>query len=116
MGRNTSDIEVRPHRDGARTLTMDANAQASLPVVDVMLTSARGDQLAIPQIYLSILGCEPNSLRDSHKISIYESPGNFNYATVGWDSISSKERSYWKKYKKDSSLVGQGYSQGGTYV
>ena len=29
MGTNTLDIEVRPHRDGARTLTMDANAQAS---------------------------------------------------------------------------------------
>ena len=37
MGTNTLDIEVRPHRDGSRTLTMDANAQASLPIVDVML-------------------------------------------------------------------------------
>ena len=66
MGTNTSDIEVRPHRDGARTLTMDDNAQASLPIVDVMLPSSGGDQLAIPQINLSILGYEPNSLRDSH--------------------------------------------------
>ena len=66
MGTNTSDIEVSPQRDGTRTLTMDANAQASLPIVDVMLPSGRGDQLAIPQINLSILGYEPDILRDSH--------------------------------------------------
>ena len=66
MGTNTLDIEVRPHRDGARNLTMDANAQASLPIVDVMLPSGGGDQLAIPQINLSILGYEPDSLRDSY--------------------------------------------------
>ena len=65
-GTNTLDIEVRPHRDGARALTMDANAQASLSIVDVMLPSGGGDQLAIPQINLSISGYEPNSLRDSH--------------------------------------------------
>ena len=66
MGTNTLDIEVIPLRDGARTLTMDANAQASLPIVDVMLPSGGGDQLAIPQINLSISGYEPISLRDSH--------------------------------------------------
>ena len=66
MGTNTLDIEVIPHRDGSRTLTMDANAQASLPIVDVMLSSGRGDQLARPQINLSISGYEPDSLRDSH--------------------------------------------------
>ena len=66
MGTNTSDIEVRPHRDGARVLTWDVNAQASLPIVDVMLPSGGGDQVTIPQINLSILGYGPNSLRDSH--------------------------------------------------
>ena len=66
MGTNTSDIEVRPHTDGARASTLDANAQASLLIVDVMLPSGRGDQLAIPQINLSISGYEPDSLRDSH--------------------------------------------------
>ena len=66
MGTNTLDIEVRPHRDGARASTLDANTQASLPIVDVMLPSGGGDQLAIPQINLSILECEPDSLRDSH--------------------------------------------------
>ena len=42
MGTNTLDIEVRHHRDGARTLTMDTNTQASLPIVDVMLPSSGG--------------------------------------------------------------------------
>ena len=39
---------------------MDANTWASLPIVDVMLPSGGGDQLAIPQINLSILEYEPN--------------------------------------------------------
>ena len=66
MGTNTFDIEVRPHRDGTRASTLDANAQPPLPLVDVMLPSGGGNQLAIPQINLSITGYEPESLRDSH--------------------------------------------------
>ena len=66
MGTNTSDIEVRPHRDGARVITSDANAQAPLPIIDVMIPFGGEDQVAIPQINLSILGYGPNSLRDSH--------------------------------------------------
>ena len=65
MRTNTLDIEVRPHRDGARTLTMDANAQTSIPFVDIMLPSGGGDHLAISQVNLSILGYEPDSLRNS---------------------------------------------------
>ena len=71
MGTNTSDIEVRLHRDGARVLTLDVNARASLPIIDVMLTSGGGDQVTIPQINLSISGYGPDSLRDSH----VETPG-----------------------------------------
>ena len=66
MGTNTSDIDVKPLRDGTRASTLDANAQTSLPVVDVMLPSGGGNQLAMPQINLSISGYEPDSLRDSH--------------------------------------------------
>ena len=66
MGTNTSDIEVRPHRGGARVLTSDATAQASLPIVDVMLPCGEGDQVTIPQINLSISGYGPDSLRDSN--------------------------------------------------
>ena len=66
MGTNTSDVEVRPNRDGTRASTSNANAQTSLPIVDVMLPSQQGDQIAMTQINLSILGYEPESLRNSH--------------------------------------------------
>ena len=49
METNTSDIEVRPHRDGARASTSDASAQTSLPIIDVMLPSSGGHQLVIPK-------------------------------------------------------------------
>ena len=66
MGTNTSDVEVRPHRDRVRTSTMDANTQTSIPIVDVMLPSSGGGHLAISQVNLSISGYEPDSLRNSH--------------------------------------------------
>ena len=45
---------------------MEANAQTSIPIVDIMLSSGGGDYLAIPQVNLSILGYEPDLLRNSH--------------------------------------------------
>ena len=45
---------------------MDANAQTSIPIVDVMLLSSGGDHLGLPQVNLSISGYEPDSLRNSH--------------------------------------------------
>ena len=32
MGTNTMDVEVRPHRDGARVVTSDVNIQTPLPI------------------------------------------------------------------------------------
>ena len=61
MGTNTLDVEVRPHRDGARVVT----SQTPLLIVDVMIPTGGEDQVALPQINLSILGYGPNSLRDS---------------------------------------------------
>ena len=72
------DIEVRPHRDGARVLTSDVNAHAFLPLIDVMLPSG-GNQVAIPQINFSILGYGPNSLRDSHVGTPAMRPKKFQY-------------------------------------
>ena len=46
IGTNTSDVEVRPNRDRVRTLTMEANAQTSIPIVDVMLPSSRGEPIS----------------------------------------------------------------------
>ena len=65
MGTNTSDVEARSHRDGTRVVTLDANIQTPLPVVDVMIPDGGEDQIALPQINLSISGYGSNSLRDS---------------------------------------------------
>ena len=54
MGTNTSDVEVRPHRDGTRVVTLDVNVQAPLPIVDVMIPTGGEDQVVLPQINLSI--------------------------------------------------------------
>ena len=66
VGTNTSDVAVEPNRDRSRTTTVEANAQTSIPIVDVMLPSASGDHLTILQVNLSISGYEPDSLRTSH--------------------------------------------------
>ena len=65
MGTNTSDAEARPHIDGTRAVTSDANIQTPLLIVDIMILTSREDQIALPQINLSISGYRPNSLRDS---------------------------------------------------
>ena len=64
-GTNTLDVEVEPNRDRLRTSTMEANAQTSIPIVNVILPSGRGDHLTIPHVNLSILGYKPDSLRNS---------------------------------------------------
>ena len=66
MGTNTSDIEVRPQRDGSRVMTLEDNVQASCPLVDVILPTGMNEQLPIPHINLSISGYDPESLRGSH--------------------------------------------------
>ena len=56
MGTNTSDVEARPHSDGTRVVTSDANIQTPLLIVDVMIPTGGEDQIALPQINLSISG------------------------------------------------------------
>ena len=100
VGTNTSDVEVRPHRDSVRTSTMDANAQTSRPIVDVMLPSGRGDHLAIPQVNLSISGYEPDSLRNSHIRSPSMRAQEISIVPQ-LDGLASlpMRRSYWKDNK-----------------
>ena len=43
IGTNILDVEVEPNRDKLRTLTVEANAQTSIPIVDIMLPSGRGN-------------------------------------------------------------------------
>ena len=65
MGTNTSDVVIEPTRSGPRTSSMEANAQTSIPIVDVLLPSGLGDHITIPHVNLSISGYEPDSLRTS---------------------------------------------------
>ena len=64
VGTNTLDVVVEPNRDRLRTSTMEANAQTSIPIVDVLCyllaggsfndtPSGRGNNL-------SITGYEPD--------------------------------------------------------
>ena len=52
MGTNMSDVEARPHRDGTRVVTLDANVQTPLPIVNIMIPTSGEDQIALPQINL----------------------------------------------------------------
>ena len=62
---NTSDVVVELTRDRTITSNMEANAQTSIPIVDMLLPSGQGDHVMIPHINLSISGYEPDSLRTS---------------------------------------------------
>ena len=42
IGTNTLDVAVEPNRDRLRTSTVEANAQTSIPTVEIMLPSGRG--------------------------------------------------------------------------
>ena len=66
MGTNMSDIEVRLQRDGIRVMNSDDNAQASCPLVDIILPTGMSEQVPMPHINLSIMGYDPESLRGSH--------------------------------------------------
>ena len=66
IGTNTSDIAVTPQRDGLRIITLEGNAQASCPLVDVILPTGMNKQVPMPHINLSISGYDPESLRKSH--------------------------------------------------
>ena len=65
MGNNTSDVEARPHIDGTRVVTSDANIQIPLLIVNIMIPTSGEDPITLPQINLSISGYGPNSLQDS---------------------------------------------------
>ena len=60
MGTNTSDIEVRPQRDGARVIDSDDDdVQVSCPHVDVILPRGMNEQMPMPHINLSISRYDP---------------------------------------------------------
>ena len=110
IGTNTLDVEVR-------TSTMDANAQTSIPIVDVMLPSGRGDHLAIPQVNLSISGYEPNSLRNSHirSLSMWAQEILIVPQLDGLASLPMIDP-IGRRIQEDHRLAEWEYSQGGTYI
>ena len=65
IGTNTSDVVVESTRDRTRTSNIEANAQTSIPIVDVLLPSSLGDHVTIPHVNISISGYEPDSIRTS---------------------------------------------------
>ena len=64
IGTNTSNVVIEPTRSGLRISSMEANAQTSMPIVDVLLPSGLGDHIT-SHVNLSISGYEPDSLRTS---------------------------------------------------
>ena len=55
MGTNTSDVETRPHRYGTRRGNIGILINPNpLLIVDVMIPTGEEDQIALPQINLSI--------------------------------------------------------------
>ena len=66
IGTISSDVVVESARDRIRTSTVEANAQTSIPIVDVILPSSQEDYITIPHVNLSISGYEPDSLRTSN--------------------------------------------------
>ena len=117
IGTNTLDIEVRPHRDRIRTSTIEANAQTSIPIVDVMLPSSGGDHLAISQVNLSISGYEPDSLRNSHRRSPSMRAQEISIMPQldGLASLPIRDP-IGRRIQEVPRLVEQQYYQGGTYV
>ena len=64
-GTNTSDVVVESTRNGLRTSSLEATAQNSISIVDVLLPSSLGDQATMPHVNLSISGYKPDYLRTS---------------------------------------------------
>ena len=62
---NTSDVVVESTRERVRTLNMETNTQASIPIVDAILPAGQGDHVMIPHVNVSTSGYEPDSLRTS---------------------------------------------------
>ena len=115
MGTNTSDIEVRPQRDGTRVMTLDDNAQASCPLVDVILPTGMNEQVPMPHFNFSISGYDPESLRGSH-IRTQDTGIQGNSAISQLDghvSIPTRDR---RRLPENIRVTEQEYSQGGTYI
>ena len=83
MGTKTLDVEVRPHGDGGREMTSDANTWASIPIVDVMIPPGGEDQVAIPPNKFIYIGVWTRFIeRFSDGNSCCKGPRNFYITTI----------------------------------
>ena len=96
---------------------MDANAQTSIPIVDIILPSSGRDHLAIPQVNLSILGYKPDSLRNSHMRSPSMRAQEISVMPQldGPASLPIRDP-IGRRIQEVPRLVEQEHSQGGTYM
>ena len=117
MGTNTSDVMIELTGSGLRPSCMEADAQTSIPIVDVLLPSGLGDHIPMPHVNLSILGYEPDSLSTSglrsppmtaqevSAIPQLDEPGSLPTR----DPTRGREDRFPEQVKQDT-------TQGGTYV
>ena len=59
MGANTLDVEVRPHNDGARVVTLDVNVQTPLWIVDIMIPTGWRIKWHYPRYNYLYWGMDP---------------------------------------------------------
>ena len=82
-----------------------------------MLPSGGGDQLAIPQINLSISGYEPDPLRDSHTGSPATRAQGISMIPHLDGPVSLLARNpIGRRVPEDTRFEGWEYSQAGTYL
>ena len=117
MGTNTSDVKARPHRDGTRVVTLDANIQNPLPIVDVIIPTSGEYQIALSQINLSISGYGPNLLRDSQLGSSDVRAEEISILLQVDGPVSALARDYTRgRVSENTRIMEWEYSQGGTYI
>ena len=114
---NISDVIVELTRDTTRTLNEEANAQTSIPIVDVLLPSGQVDHVMIPHVDLSISGYEPDSLRTSGMRSSSMQAQEVSAIPQVDQPGSLPMRNHTERQMHGiPRLVEQDSSQGGTYV
>ena len=117
MGTNTSDVVIEPTGSAPRPSHMEASAQTSIPIVDILLPSGLGVQITMPHVNLSISGYEPDSLWTS---GIRSPPMRAEEVSTilqidGPGSLPTRDHTRGRGHRF-SDQVEQYPSQGGAYV
>ena len=117
MGTHTSHVEARPHRDGTRVVTLEADIQTPLPIADIMIPTSGEDQIALPQINLSISGYGPNLLRDSQLGSLDVRAQEVSVLLQVDGPVSTPMRGNVRgRISESARIMEWEYSQDGTYL